>query len=127
MLAMTVSVFIVLFKRLETVDGGHERAHVEPYCSVDAVSSPFRGAWSDLPLSRFRDEIGEQPGIAAGTLAGGRDATDSIGSRIGEVRPRGFVIAVVDDDFPVQCVGAAALWPRTSDRTRALNKVTRIG
>src|SRR6202171_1164284 len=44
-------------------------------------------------MSRFRDEIGEQPGIAAGMLAGGRATVDSIGARIREARPRGFLIA----------------------------------
>jgi len=44
-------------------------------------------------VSRFRDEIGEQPSIAAGMLSAGRDRIDSIGARIREARPRGFVIA----------------------------------
>jgi glutamine---fructose-6-phosphate transaminase (isomerizing) len=44
-------------------------------------------------MSRFRDEIGEQPGIAAGMLAGGRATVDSIGARIRDARPRGFLIA----------------------------------
>jgi glutamine---fructose-6-phosphate transaminase (isomerizing) len=44
-------------------------------------------------MSRFRDEIGEQPAIAANMLARGRDVTDSIGARIREARPRGFLIA----------------------------------
>jgi glucosamine--fructose-6-phosphate aminotransferase (isomerizing) len=44
-------------------------------------------------VSRFRDEIAEQPGIAAGMLSAGRDMVDSIGARIREAAPRGFVIA----------------------------------
>src|SRR4030081_2312072 len=44
-------------------------------------------------MSRFREEIGEQPGIAAGMLAGGRATVDSIGARIRDARPRGFLIA----------------------------------
>ena len=44
-------------------------------------------------MSRFHDEIGEQPDIAAKMLAGGRATIDSIGSRIREARPRGFLIA----------------------------------
>ena len=43
-------------------------------------------------MSRFRDEIGEQPGIAAGMLSEGRAAVDAIGARIRDARPRGFVI-----------------------------------
>src|SRR6476660_8644619 len=43
-------------------------------------------------MSRFRDEIGEQPAIAAGMLAGGRAAIESIGARIRAAQPRGFVI-----------------------------------
>ena len=44
-------------------------------------------------MSRFRDEIGEQPEIARRLLSGGRDSVDSIGARIRDARPRGFVIA----------------------------------
>jgi glucosamine--fructose-6-phosphate aminotransferase (isomerizing) len=44
-------------------------------------------------VSRFRDEIGEQPEIAAKMLAGGRATIDSIGSRVRAAHPRGFVIA----------------------------------
>jgi glutamine---fructose-6-phosphate transaminase (isomerizing) len=44
-------------------------------------------------MSRFRDEIGEQPGIVAGMLAGGRATVDSIGARIRDATPRGFLIA----------------------------------
>ncbi|HEX3506877.1 MAG TPA: SIS domain-containing protein [Candidatus Dormibacteraeota bacterium] len=44
-------------------------------------------------MSRFRDEIGEQPGIAAGMLSAGRDIANSIGARIKEAGPQGFVIA----------------------------------
>jgi glutamine---fructose-6-phosphate transaminase (isomerizing) len=44
-------------------------------------------------MSRFRDEIGEQPGIAATMLAGGRSTVDSIGAQIRDARPRGFLIA----------------------------------
>jgi glutamine---fructose-6-phosphate transaminase (isomerizing) len=43
-------------------------------------------------MSRFRDEIGEQPGIAAAMLSEDRAAVDAIGARIRDVRPRGFVI-----------------------------------
>ena len=43
-------------------------------------------------MSRFRDEIGEQPGIAAAMLAGGRATIESIGGRIRDARPRGYVI-----------------------------------
>jgi hypothetical protein len=42
---------------------------------------------------RFRDEIGEQPGRAAGVLSAGRVEVDSVGAGISEARPRGFVIA----------------------------------
>jgi glutamine---fructose-6-phosphate transaminase (isomerizing) len=44
-------------------------------------------------MARFRAEIGEQPGIAANLLAGGRATVDSIGARIRDARPRGFLIA----------------------------------
>jgi glucosamine--fructose-6-phosphate aminotransferase (isomerizing) len=44
-------------------------------------------------MSRFRDEIGEQPSIAANLLAGGRATADSIGARIRQAKPRGFLIA----------------------------------
>jgi glutamine---fructose-6-phosphate transaminase (isomerizing) len=44
-------------------------------------------------MSRFRDEIGEQPEIAAGMLAGGRAAIESIGARVRAAKPRGFLIA----------------------------------
>jgi glutamine---fructose-6-phosphate transaminase (isomerizing) len=45
------------------------------------------------PVSRFRDEIGEQPAIAAGMLSDGRAKVDAVGARIKDARPRGFVIA----------------------------------
>jgi glucosamine--fructose-6-phosphate aminotransferase (isomerizing) len=44
-------------------------------------------------MSRFREEIGEQPGIAATMLASGRSTVDSIGAQIRDARPRGFFIA----------------------------------
>lgn len=44
-------------------------------------------------MSRFRDEIGEQPHVAAHMLASNGAIVDSIGARIRQVRPRGFVIA----------------------------------
>ena len=44
-------------------------------------------------MSRFRDEIGEQPQIAANMLATGRAAIDLIGGRIRDAKPRGFLIA----------------------------------
>jgi glucosamine--fructose-6-phosphate aminotransferase (isomerizing) len=43
-------------------------------------------------MTRFRDEIGEQPHIAAIMLAAGRAAIDSIGTRVRDAKPRGFVI-----------------------------------
>jgi len=43
-------------------------------------------------MSRFREEIGEQPRVLARLLAG-RDAVAAIGARIEKTRPRGFVIA----------------------------------
>jgi glucosamine--fructose-6-phosphate aminotransferase (isomerizing) len=45
------------------------------------------------PVSRFRDEIGEQPDIAASLLSAGRGRIEAIGARIREAAPRGFVIA----------------------------------
>jgi glucosamine--fructose-6-phosphate aminotransferase (isomerizing) len=44
-------------------------------------------------MSRFRDEIGEQPGIAANMLARRRATVDSIGAQIRDAGPRGFLIA----------------------------------
>src|SRR6202171_900282 len=44
-------------------------------------------------VTRFRDEIGEQPEIAAAMLSHGRAKVDSIGARIKQAGPRGFVIA----------------------------------
>ena len=44
-------------------------------------------------MNRFRDEIGEPTEIAGTRLSGGRAAVDSIGVRIREARPRGFLIA----------------------------------
>jgi glucosamine--fructose-6-phosphate aminotransferase (isomerizing) len=44
-------------------------------------------------MSRFHDEIAEQPAIAANMLAGGRATVDSIGARIRDAAPRGFLIA----------------------------------
>ena len=44
-------------------------------------------------MSRFRDEIGEQPAVAARMLADTGSNVASIGARIRAVEPRGFVIA----------------------------------
>ncbi|MDQ6876705.1 MAG: SIS domain-containing protein [Candidatus Dormibacteraeota bacterium] len=44
-------------------------------------------------MSRFRDEIGEQPAIAAEMLTAGRAMIDSIGESIRAATPRGFLIA----------------------------------
>lgn len=44
-------------------------------------------------MSRFHDEIAAQPGIAAEMLGDGRATIDSIGARIRDAKPRGFVIA----------------------------------
>jgi glutamine---fructose-6-phosphate transaminase (isomerizing) len=44
-------------------------------------------------VSRFREEIGEQPEIASRMLADGRAAIDAIGTRIRAAKPRGFLIA----------------------------------
>jgi glucosamine--fructose-6-phosphate aminotransferase (isomerizing) len=44
-------------------------------------------------MSRFRDEIGEQPELAARMLAGSQDAVAAIAARVRAARPRGFVIA----------------------------------
>jgi glucosamine--fructose-6-phosphate aminotransferase (isomerizing) len=44
-------------------------------------------------LSHFRDEIGEQPAVAARVLAETQDAAAAIGARIGASRARRFVIA----------------------------------
>ena len=44
-------------------------------------------------MSTFHDEIAAQPGIAAAMLGAGRAAVDSIGARIREAKPRGFLIA----------------------------------
>lgn len=44
-------------------------------------------------MSRFREEIGEQPQIAANMLGTGRAAIDSIGARVRQAKPRGFLIA----------------------------------
>jgi glucosamine--fructose-6-phosphate aminotransferase (isomerizing) len=44
-------------------------------------------------MSTFRDEIGEQPKIAADMLAAGRPAIDSIGAQVRAAKPRGFLIA----------------------------------
>jgi glucosamine--fructose-6-phosphate aminotransferase (isomerizing) len=44
-------------------------------------------------MSRFREEIGEQPDIAARMLSGGRAAIESIGARIKAEGVSGFVIA----------------------------------
>ena len=43
-------------------------------------------------MSRFRDEIGEQPAVTARMLAGSGPNTASIATRIRGVEPRGFVI-----------------------------------
>ena len=57
------------------------------------MSSLLETQGPPLPVSRFRDEIGEQPDIAATMLSCGRATVDSIGARIKEARSRGFVIA----------------------------------
>jgi glucosamine--fructose-6-phosphate aminotransferase (isomerizing) len=44
-------------------------------------------------MSRFRDEIGEQPQVASRMLASGGPNIDSIAARIRRAQPRGFVIA----------------------------------
>jgi len=44
-------------------------------------------------MSRFRDEIGEQPAVAARLLNDSRPALDSIAARFRERQPHGFVIA----------------------------------
>jgi glucosamine--fructose-6-phosphate aminotransferase (isomerizing) len=44
-------------------------------------------------MSHFRDEIAEQPEVAARLLQQSRDAVAAIGTRIREIRPRGYVIA----------------------------------
>jgi glucosamine--fructose-6-phosphate aminotransferase (isomerizing) len=44
-------------------------------------------------MSRFRDEIGEQPLLATRMLADGQEAVAQIASRIKTAKPRGFVIA----------------------------------
>src|ERR1700674_4782161 len=44
-------------------------------------------------MSRFRDEIGEQPELAARMLAGSHDAIAAIAARVRAAQPRGFVIA----------------------------------
>jgi glutamine---fructose-6-phosphate transaminase (isomerizing) len=44
-------------------------------------------------MSRFRDEIGEQPRVAAEMLASSGPNVVSIGARIRDAKPRGFVIA----------------------------------
>ena len=100
-------------------------------------------------MSRFRDEIAEQPGIAAGMLSAGRGKVDSVGARIKEACPRGFVIAARRNSAHQPVVGIDAGLPEDltplmlavlgqgrghrvavgrgidPDRPRALNKVTR--
>ena len=44
-------------------------------------------------MSRFRDEIGEQPELVARLLANSRPALDSIAGAFARSRPNGFVIA----------------------------------
>ena len=44
-------------------------------------------------MSRFHDEIREQPEVAARLIEKSRSAVDAIGARYRDVRPRGFVIA----------------------------------
>jgi glucosamine--fructose-6-phosphate aminotransferase (isomerizing) len=44
-------------------------------------------------MSHFRDEIAEQPAVASRLLVNSRDAVESIGARIRENPPRGFLIA----------------------------------
>ena len=44
-------------------------------------------------MSRFREEIGEQPEVAGRMLLKSREAVDAIAGRIAGQRPTGFVIA----------------------------------
>jgi len=44
-------------------------------------------------MSHFRDEIAEQPEVSSRLIAESRDAFATIGARIRETRPRGYVIA----------------------------------
>jgi glucosamine--fructose-6-phosphate aminotransferase (isomerizing) len=44
-------------------------------------------------MSHFRDEIAEQPEVAAQLLVNSRDAVARIGARIREAQPRGYLIA----------------------------------
>lgn len=44
-------------------------------------------------MSKFRDEIAEQPEVASRLIAQSREAVAAIGARIRETRPRGYVIA----------------------------------
>ena len=44
-------------------------------------------------MSHFRDEIAEQPEVTSRLLLQSHDAVDAIGSRIRQIRPRGYVIA----------------------------------
>jgi len=44
-------------------------------------------------VSRFHDEIREQPAVAARLIEQSRPAVDAIGARYRDLRPRGFVIA----------------------------------
>src|SRR5712692_628318 len=52
-----------------------------------------RGQGSVPKVSRFHDEISEQPEVAARLIEQSRSAVDAIGARFRELRPRGFVIA----------------------------------
>lgn len=44
-------------------------------------------------MSRFREEIGEQPAVAERLIAGGGDVAASIAARLREYEPNGVVIA----------------------------------
>lgn len=53
----------------------------------------FRPYCSEVTTSRFRQEIGEQPQIAAEMLSKGRAAIDRVGEQVRDAKPRGFLIA----------------------------------
>jgi glucosamine--fructose-6-phosphate aminotransferase (isomerizing) len=53
----------------------------------------FRPYCSEVTMSRFREEIGEQPEIAAAMLSTGRAAIELVGARVREAKPRGYLIA----------------------------------
>lgn len=53
----------------------------------------FRPYCSEVTTTRFRQEIGEQPEIAAAMLSSGRATIDQIGAQVRDSQPRGFLIA----------------------------------